>query len=224
MKQQHLFPSIDFIYLKSYLEKSVRKNVTIVITDNSTVMLSIKRKKNHISLRLHRMFLSASHEVLNELAGYIRNSRITTPLTRDFINKNTHHLREKPPRKIRLVHKGKKFNLLDIFNKVNSEYFDGTLSSSITWSTRSPKRSVAKRTLGSYSRDIDLIRINPVLDSVRVPGYFLEYVVYHEMLHADLNNEPTSKRRTVHSHEFKRREKLFRHFDRAMTWEKKRWA
>ena len=219
-----LFLSHDEHQLKNHLEKSIRKNVTVVITDNSTVMLSIKSKKDHFSLRLHRMFLSASGDVLDELAGYMRNSRKKTPLIRDFINRNTHNLKKKPPRNIRLLHKGKKFNVSDIFNRVNAEYFNGTISSSITWSTRSPKRSVAKRTLGSYSQDTDLIRINPVLDSAGVPGYFLEFVVYHEMLHADLNNEPASNRRTVHSLEFKKREKLFRHYDRAMAWEKKRWG
>lgn len=224
MNELHLFPSLATTHLKSYLEKSVRKNITVVITDNSTVMLSIKSKKDHFSLRLHRMFLYAGSDVLNELGGYIRNSRKKTPLIREFINRNTHNLKKKPPRKVRLIHSGKKFHVLDIFNKINSEYFDGKISSSITWSKSSPKRSVAKRTLGSYSQDMDLIRINPVLDSARVPGYFLEFVVYHEMLHADLNNEPPIGRRTVHSREFKNREKLFRHYDRATAWEKKRWG
>ena len=224
MNQLPLFSSLDSTHLKSYLGKYIRKDVTVVITDNSTVMLSIKSKKDHLCLRLHRMFLSAGPDVLDELAGYIRNSRIKTPLTRDFINKNTHNLKKKPPRKIRLMPKGKKFNLLDLFNKVNAEYFDGTISSSITWSTSNPKRSVAKRTLGSYSQDMDLIRINPILDSVRIPGYFLEFVVYHEMLHADLHNEPATGRRTIHPPEFKRREKLFHHYGRAMKWEKKRWS
>ena len=224
MKQICLFPGHDEYHLKSHLEKSVRKQVTVVITDNATVMLSIKSKKDHFSLRLHRMFLSASRDVLDELAGYMRNSRKKTPLIRDFINRNTHNLKKKPPRKIRLIHKGKRFNVSDVFNSVNAEYFGGTIPSSITWSTRSPKRSVAKRTLGSYSQDTDLIRINPVLDAAGVPGYFLEFVVYHEMLHADLNNEPAPNRRTVHSREFKKREKLFHHYDRAMAWEKKRWG
>jgi len=224
MKQLNLFPSLDAAHLKSYFEKYVRKNVAVVVTDNSSVMLSIKTRKDLLSLRLHKMFLSAGHHVLDELACYLRNSRIKTPLIREFINSNTHRLKKKPPRKIRLIHKGEKYNLLDMFNNVNSEYFDRTISSSITWSTRSPRISVAKRTLGSYSQDIDLIRINPVLDAAKVPGYFVEYVVYHEMLHADLNSEPSIGRRKVHSGEFKRREKLFLNYDRAMAWEKKRWG
>ena len=183
MNELHLFPSLATTHLKSYLEKSVRKNITIVITDNSTVMLSIKSKKDRFSLRLHRMFLYAGSDVLHELAEYIKNSRKKTPLIRDFINRNTHNLKKKPPRKVSLIHNGKKFHLLDIFRKINSEYFYGKISSSITWSTRSPKRSVAKRTLGSYSQDMDLIRINPVLDSPRVPGFFLEYCPAYSAFH-----------------------------------------
>ena len=224
MVQLNLFPSYNSTELKNYIEKSVNKNVAIVVTDNSSVMLSIKSRKDHLSLRMHKMFLSASPHVIDELACYLRNNRIKTPIIKDFINSNTHKLKKKPPRKIRLVHKGNKFNLKEIFNKVNSEYFNGTISSSITWSTRSPRISVTKRTLGSYSQDIDLIRINPVLDLARVPEYFLEYVVYHEMLHADMKNAPSIGRRKVHSGEFKRREKLFHDYDRAMAWEKKRWG
>ena len=216
MKQLPLFPSHDPVHLKSYLGKYIRKDVTVVITDNSTVMLSIKNKKDHLYLRLHRMFLSASPDVLDELAGYIRNSRMKTPLTRDFINRNTHNLKKKPPRKIRLIHKGKKFNVSDVFNRVNAEYFNGTISSSITWSARSPKRSVAKRTLGSYTQETDLIRINPVLDSAGVPGYFLEFVVYHEMLHADIGISTKAGRRLLHDREFKKREKLFKYYDREI--------
>ncbi|UCH80270.1 MAG: hypothetical protein JSW20_11065 [Nitrospiraceae bacterium] len=224
MKQLYLFSNRDATHIKRYLEKSAGRNVHLVITDNSTVMLSFRINKDHFSLRLHRMFLSANVDVLDELAEYIKNKRKKTPLIRDFINNNSYHLKKKPPRKIRCLHKGKRFNVLDIFNKVNSEYFDSPISSSITWSTRRPKRSVAKRTLGSYSQDNDLIRINSVLDSARVPAYVLEFVVYHEMLHAAMKNEPSNGRRTVHNREFKRREKLFRHYERAISWEKNRWG
>ncbi len=224
MKQLDLFSHFDELSLTTYLEKSVPKNITIVLTDNSTIMMSFKTSGNSVSLRLHRMFLSAGREVIDELVDYIKNKSEKTPLIRNFINKNTHTLKKKPLRNITCLHRGKRFNLLEIFNKVNSEYFDSTISSSITWSTRRPKMSVAKRTLGSYSQDMDLIRISPVLDSTRVPAYFLEFVVYHEMLHAFLKNEPCNGKRTVHTGKFKRHEKLFRLYDRAMTWEKKRWG
>jgi hypothetical protein len=49
------------------------------------------------------------------------------------------------------------------------------------------------------------------------------YIVYHEMLHADLGIEHNGGRHSYHSREFKRREKLFKHYERSLAWEKKRW-
>jgi hypothetical protein len=69
-----------------------------------------------------------------------------------------------------------------------------------------------------------VIKINPILDSDRVPRYFLEFVIYHEMLHADIGIEDGSGRRELHSREFRKREKLFRHYEKASAWEKKRWG
>jgi hypothetical protein len=224
MKQLSLFADLSETAFKNYLEKSVRKDISIVITDNSSIMLSFKTCRSSVSLRIHRMFLSAGREVLDELSAYIRNGRKKTPLIRAFIDKNIQNLKKKPPRRTKLVHRGRKFDLLKIFNSVNSEYFGGSISSSITWSSKSPKRSVTKRTLGSYSQRSDLIRINPVLDSSAVPRYFLEFVVYHEMLHAYMNNEPTKAGKPVHSVEYKKREKLFHYYDRAIAWEKKKWG
>jgi predicted metal-dependent hydrolase len=57
------------------------------------------------------------------------------------------------------------------------------------------------------------------MDSKRVPGYFIEYVVYHEMLHAAIGIQEREGRRSIHSAEFKKREKLFKYYERAMAWE-----
>jgi predicted metal-dependent hydrolase len=94
------------------------------------------------------------------------------------------------------------------------------VSCAITWGTKNPRYAARKRTLGSFSKDKNTIRINPALDRRRVPGYFVEFVVFHEMLHAFLGISEKNGRRLVHSKEFKQRERVFRHYDRAMAWEK----
>jgi predicted metal-dependent hydrolase len=83
---------------------------------------------------------------------------------------------------------------------------------------------VRKRRLGSYQRDRDIIRINPVLDSKRVPRYFLEFIVYHEMLHAAFAVESGSTKQRVHSLEFKRRERLFKNYALALQWEERTYG
>lgn len=76
------------------------------------------------------------------------------------------------------------------------------------------------RTLGSYLDSVNTIRINPVLDKKSVPRYYIEFIVYHEMLHADMGVTEKNGRRVVHSKEFRAREKSFRDYRKAMAWEK----
>lgn len=209
------------IYLRGCLEKMIGRSVSLIITDNSTSMISVKSGGNTITVRLHRMFLSAGNDVISELAQFIRKRKGKIPLIRDFIRQNSGCLK-KTVRKAVINAQGEYYNLSDIYRSINEEYFGGMVSAFITWGTKSPRYAVRKRTLGSYSghANIHLIRINPVLDRRSIPRYFIEFVVYHEMLHADMAAEIKNGRRCVHSKEFKRREKLFKQYDKAAAWEK----
>ena len=186
-------------------------------------MLSVKKRDGVVLVRMHRIFLSADSTVMEEIADFIKNSKIKTPRINVFIRQNSHQLKKRTLRKVSLKTEGRCYSLLEIFCSINREYFDDRVAASITWGSRGPRRAAARRTLGSYCSDNSMIRINPLLDNRGVPRYFLELVVYHEMLHADMGVEKNGARRTVHSREFKRREKTFRHYDRAIAWEKKRW-
>jgi predicted metal-dependent hydrolase len=209
--------------LRYYLEKATRRQVSLVITDNTSSVLSIMTRDTFAELRLHNMFLSAGRDVLDELAEFIMDRKRQTPLVRKFINQNTHRIKAVSPRKMRIHAKGRHHHLGERYSALNQEYFDGRISASITWGARSAKRFVAERTLGSYDPQTSLIRIHPILDSKGVPQYFLDFIIYHEMLHADMGVEEQDGRRMMHSKEFKKREQLFQQYDRALKWEKKRW-
>jgi len=72
----------------------------------------------------------------------------------------------------------------------------------------------------SIQEEDRVIRINPALDQPFVPPWFLRYVLYHEMLHSVVPDETLSRnRRRVHTEEFNRREREFRHYRRARRWE-----
>jgi hypothetical protein len=195
--------------------------IKLTLTNNSTSLLSVRERGAFIAVRLHRMFLKAAHSVIKELAGYIKTRAGETPLFWEFVNSNQMCIKPSN-RKHSVIHKGNRYDLLEIFELINNEYFDGRISCAITWGTRRAGRA-KRRTLGSFSGASELIRINPLLDSLAVPKYYIEYVVYHEMLHADMHAKASgskpARRRRVHCSEFKQREREFRQFERAIKWE-----
>ena len=207
--------------LKDYFERVTGKPVFLTLTSNSTRILSLRLKGEGIYVRLQRIFLEAGNEVIEEIAHFLRNGRGNTPLVRKFLSEMTNYICKRYQKSAGIKIQGSNYNLQDIYDRINIEYFGGRLTCPITWGAKSPRRFVKRRTLGSYSRHADTIRINPILDRKSVPGYVLGFIVYHEMLHAELGIERKDGRRTVHSKEFRRRERLFSHYHKAMSWEKR---
>ena len=118
---------------------------------------------------------------------------------------------------------GEFFDLQAVFDRLHTRYFrratalDGY---TITWGRRRRLPPREYFVFGSIQEDDRLIRIHPGLDAPWVPEWFLEYVVYHEMLHAVVPDEflPGGRRR-VHTPEFHRRERMFAHYRKARRWE-----
>lgn len=209
--------------LHDHLQEALGKKISLTITDNSASMISSGLREGVISLRLHRMFLSADIRVINEIVKFVRHRGCKTPLIRRYIRENSSLLKARSPRVVGVKTKGRHHDLAAVFTNLNACYFEGRISAGITWGQRKRGRAARLRTLGSYSSHTHMIRINPLLDARSVPKYFLEFVVYHEMLHADLGTEKRNGRRVVHSRAFREREKQFADYERALAWEK-RWT
>jgi len=184
-------------------------------------MLSARARDGVLCVRLHRMFLNSDKQVLEEIVAFFKKRKASMPRFCEFVRGNREHLRNKAPNRITEKTLGKIFDLRELFQETNEEYFGGAVNSVITWGSRSPRYAVRKRTLGSYSERSNTIRINPVLDRKTVPRYYVAFVVYHEMLHAAMGMTLMGKRRSVHSREFRTRERLFRDYERAMAWERR---
>ncbi len=62
---------------------------------------------------------------------------------------------------------------------MNRRYFDSSLEKpTITWSQRK-----TRTILGHHDRVYETITISKSLDSPQVPEWFVEFILYHEMLH-----------------------------------------
>lgn len=195
------------------------RRIELTITDNAAVMVSARQEENCIRLRMHRIFLSAGTALLKELAGFLLKKKASTPLLRAFIRQNRGLIAQKPPRRIAIRPQGRHHDLLKIYDALNSEYFSNRVHCGVTWG-QAARSGSGRITLGSYQARTRTIRINPALDRARVPRYFVAYVLYHEMLHADLGVREENGRRVVHPPEFRKREKLFTDYQRALDWER----
>jgi predicted metal-dependent hydrolase len=209
--------------VRDFLAKMTGQDISLTLTDNSTSMLSIRKKGGSVAVRMHRMFLTAGEEVIREIAGFIKKRKGQTPLIRQFIRDNRALLkkRERKGRPPSLCEQGRIYHLRKIFDALNNEYFEGGVSAAIGWGKRNSRRAVRKRTLGTYCGTINTIRINPVLDRRNIPHYFIRFVVYHEMLHSAVKEERKNGRRAMHTPEFRRREKLYKDYEKATVWERR---
>lgn len=205
--------------LKIYLEERIGRTVSLVLTENSTSMLSARVQAGVLRVRLHRMFLKANNAVMSEIASYLKSRRGTMPHFRSFIRANKEQPNCKPPKKVSVRTAGKFHDLCGLYDEINKEYFGGMINAAITWGSRSPRSAVRRRTVGSYSERSNTIRINPVLDRKTVPRYYVAFIVYHEMLHAAQGISLQGKRRSIHPREFRKREKLFKDYEKAIAWE-----
>ena len=121
---------------------------------------------------------------------------------------------------------GRYFDLRAMFDKLNSRYFGNRLHGyKIIWGKKRQDRPRENFIFGTIQEEDHVIRINPWLDQRFVPSWFLEYVLYHEMLHAIVPDRMSqSGRRCVHTNEFNRREREFRFYKRARRWEEENLA
>lgn len=216
-------PRWDAPSLESALAQATGKPLRLVLTDNRSVLLSFRREAGVLHLRLHQMFLFAPDSVVAALARNLkRRGRAAEGEVRRFMNQNLHRVRRTPRRMPTLMTAGRAHDLDEIYADVNEQFFGGNLEVPITWGQGVGRARRGGLTFGSYDPVLALIRIHPVLDRPEVPRYFIESVVYHEMLHHHMGGVPDRAGRTVyHTRAFREAEAQFpRHHD-ALAWEKK---
>lgn len=124
-------------------------------------------------------------------------------------------------RQLSLETEGRFFDLRAIFDKLNARHFGNRLRGyQVVWGRKRRERPQEYFIFGTIQEEDRIIRINPWLDQRFVPQWFLEYVLYHEMLHAVVPDRiGNDGRRCVHTDEFYRREREFRFYKRARRWE-----
>jgi len=140
-------------------------------------------------------------------------------LRRFFRRKPKKLVREFP---LRCFPEGKTYHLQQIFDQINTTYFENKIPPlPITW-FGTPKTSAKRhRLLGYYHNEKKFIKIHRLLDQPQFPDYFISYIVYHEMLHYLYPPiHESGRKRRIHHRAFKEQERRFGEYAIAKKWEK----
>jgi predicted SprT family Zn-dependent metalloprotease len=201
----------------------------IRLNDNARQWVSLRRDRatGRPKVSVHRALALAPPDVEAALLRFLQKSgQADRRLLQDYM---TRHVAEggidtaPRPRDVRPEPRGRHHDLQPMADRVNAAHFGGALEFEIGWGKLAvPRRAQRSIRLGSCSVLHKQIRIHPVLDDERVPAFFVEFVVHHELCH--LAAPPVERgpgaRRSIHHAEFKRLERLHpRHAD-AIAWER----
>lgn len=114
---------------------------------------------------------------------------------------------------------GSHYDLAQIFNDLNTRFFEKKISASITWGRRRKARSKKSSIrLGSYHHDTRAIIINPCLDQAQVPAICVERIVFHEMNHQKYPIKRVKGKNLIHYREFYEYEKTYPYLKEADSW------
>ncbi len=196
--------------------------VRLAVTDNRSTMVSFRRGANALQLRLHHMFLDAPEPVLRAVADYAgRGHRGAGGVLDDYIRGQQPRIRQfRRETDAELNPLGRCFDLQAVFEAVNRTYFQGGIQARIGWGRMPPRRRRKSIRLGVYDHQTREIRIHPALDRPEVPAFFVEFIVFHEMLHQLFPSSGRGGRRVHHPRAFRDREKAFPHYEAALRWER----
>ncbi len=195
-----------------------------VFVSNRWSMISIHRdlKTSHFRVRLHHIFVSADDVMIDALAHYIVNHhKKSSKIINEFINTHKDDISHRMVRPRKLVSDGDCYDLQEIYHSLNKTYFNDSIQASITWSRRSSQRKRNSIKMGSYSMEDKLIRIHRSLDREFVPRFFIEWIIYHEMLHQVHGSKIVNGRRLFHTPEFLEDEKKFKKYNESRRWQDK---
>ncbi|MBU7045476.1 MAG: M48 family metallopeptidase [Theionarchaea archaeon] len=196
-------------------------NITAEFYPYADIKHTIRRRNGRIYMRISDVLHDAPDEVLLSLGrillAKLNKKRINQKdrtryyeyVTSRSVQERASHITAPRKRRIKII-EGQYRNLNKSFERVNREYFSGFMEKPVvTWSLKR-----AKRTLGRYDPERDIVFISRILDSPKIPEELLDFIMYHELLHKKHGIKTEKKRRKIHTGEFRKDEKKFRNYEK----------
>jgi hypothetical protein len=187
---------------------------------------TIRLRSGRVYVRISDVFKNAPMDVHRALAFILvakllskRTPDVHERIYRDYayspqVLRASDIARRRRGRKIITSARGRVYDLEKMFARLNRRYFNGELEKpSLTWSQRR-----TRRILGHHDAVHDTIVVSKTLDARDVPEWFVEYILYHEMLHIKHPARLINGRRYYHTNAFRADEQRFPYFDEAQAW------
>jgi hypothetical protein len=177
----------------------------------------IRLENGCLRVRISDLLASAPAPVMEALAyillgklyrkpvARLYNHRYRLYLNRRDVRRQANLVRQIRGRKFVSGPKGAVYNLEEIFERLNRQFFDGLLGMPrLGWS-----RGTSRSMLGHFDPSHNAIILSRIFDRRGCPALALEYVMFHEMLHLKYPVDHNGARRRVHTKEFREAEKKF---------------
>lgn len=199
--------------------------VRVFLTNNRRRMVSARRMAGGaVAVRLQRIFLDSGTDVLDDIADLITGRKTARAALRRFIDERFRDVPDLPrPRRAPKPERSDSahHDIGGYAEKLNTAYLGGRSTALVLWGRRSTKRSRRSIRFACYDPARNMIIMNRKLDAPDVPGYFVEYILFHEMLHEVLGiGSRADGRRDIHGSLFKLMESTYPDFDKARRYEK----
>ncbi len=187
---------------------------------NVNALYRSRSTRSAIELVIHEGYAGAPEEVFEALACCALVSKVGNYATtvRDYAKTEAFTrlaenftVRNEP---LRMVTRGQVYDLEEVFQRVNREYFhSGLPRPRLTWSN-----GLTRRKFGHYQPSTDTVMVSLTLDGPGVPAQVVEFIMYHELLHKQLGVKEQNGRRYAHTAEFRRAERQFPGFEEVQTF------
>ncbi|HVF55955.1 MAG TPA: SprT-like domain-containing protein [Pyrinomonadaceae bacterium] len=187
---------------------------------------TIRLRSGRIYVRLSDIFKSAPQNVHRALAFILlakllrrRAPALHEKVYRDYacspeVLRASDLARRHRGRKFISSAQGSVYDLGRMFTRLNRRYFEGQLPEpALTWSQRR-----TRTILGHHDGVHETIVISKTLDAADVPEWFVEFILYHEMLHIKHPARLINGRRYYHTKAFRTEEQRFPFYEEAQLW------
>lgn len=211
--------------LRRRLRPLLDAGMVLVDNSNGVNLFSFQTARGITTLRVSDRLAEAPIEVLRDVVGWARGgsaARAAAANVRAYISRLPH--RPSRRRTPKLVARGDAHDLAALVEKVSRAHFRGVELKirAVGWGVgrRHPNRKSGSVRLASFQETTRTVRVHPALDHELVPSWVIEFLLFHELLHAEMGHQKDAAgHHRYHTPEFRRREQRHPDHDRFLVWQ-----